>query len=50
MGMAKNIVAVQPTVSVLASNNSYYHPADGVFYANILLSHAICPSLIIDVA
>ena len=30
---------------VLASNSSHYHPADSVFDTNILLSHAICPSL-----
>ena len=30
---------------VLASNSSHCHPADGVFDTNILLSHAICPSV-----
>jgi hypothetical protein len=36
--------------SVLASNNRYCHPADGVFDANILPSHAICLSLFAEVA
>jgi hypothetical protein len=39
--MAKNIVEVRPTISVLVSNNRYYHPADGVFGINIVLSHTI---------
>ena len=30
---------------VLASNSNHYHPANGVFNTNILLSHAVCPSL-----
>ena len=45
--MATNIVAARnarrrPT---LASNSSNCNPADSVFDTNILLSHAICPSL-----
>ena len=45
MGVATNIVAARPTLSSIASNSSHCHPADGVFDTNILLSHAICPSL-----
>ena len=45
MGMATNIVAAWPTLSTIASNSSHCHPADSVFDTNILLSHAICPSL-----
>ena len=45
MGMATNIVAGRPTLSSIASNSSHCHPADSVFDTNILLSHAICPSL-----
>ena len=30
---------------MLASNSSHCHPADSIFDTNILLSHAICPSL-----
>jgi hypothetical protein len=36
--------------SVLASNNRYCHPADGVFDANIVPSHAICLNLFAVVA
>ena len=42
MGMATNIAAAQP---VLASNSSHCHSASSIFDTNILLSHAICPSL-----
>jgi hypothetical protein len=47
MSVAKNIM---PTFSVLVSNNHYYHPADGVFVTNTVLSHAICPSFFAEVA
>ncbi len=30
-GVAKNIVEVRPTSSVLVSNNRYCHPADSIF-------------------
>jgi hypothetical protein len=36
--------------SVLASNNRYCHPANGVFNANIVPSHAICLSVFAEVA
>ena len=46
MGVATNVVAVRQTlISSIVSNNSHCHPADSIFDTNILLSHAICPSL-----
>ncbi len=38
-GVDKNIVEAWTTFSVLARNNRYCHPADGVFGTNIVLSH-----------
>jgi hypothetical protein len=51
MGVAKNMVEVQPIFSVLVRNNGYCHPADGIFVTNIniVLSHAICPSFYVEV-
>jgi hypothetical protein len=48
--MAKNIVEAQPTFSALVSNNRYYHPADGMFVTNIVLSHAICLNFFAEMA
>ena len=31
MGMATNIVAVQPILSSIASNSNHCHPADNIF-------------------
>ena len=45
MGMATNVVAVRPTLSSIASNSSYCYSVDSVFDTNILLSHAVYPSL-----
>ena len=46
MVMAINIVVVQPTLpSVSKQQYPRCHPADIVLDNNILLSHAICPSL-----
>ena len=46
MGVGTNIVAAWPThPNVSKQQYSYCHPADSVFDTNILLSHAICPSL-----
>ena len=45
MGVATNIVAVRLTFPLLASDSSHCHPADSVFNTNILLFHAIYPSL-----
>ena len=45
MGVATNIVAAQLTLPNISSNSSHYHPADSIFDTNILLSHAIRPSL-----
>jgi hypothetical protein len=49
--VAKNIVEARGhPFFVLASNNRNCHPTDGVFNANILLSHAICEGLFAEVA
>ena len=46
MGVAINIVAARPTLSSISKQySSHCHPADSIFDTNILLSHAICPSL-----
>ena len=47
MGMAKDIVAARPAVHsvIIASNSSHCHLANGILNTNILLSHAVCPSL-----
>ena len=44
MGVAINIMAAK-LVLVFASDSSHCHPADSILDTNILLSHAICPSL-----
>ena len=41
MGVATNIVAARPTLPIV----SKLHLADSIFDTNILLSHAVCPSL-----
>jgi hypothetical protein len=48
-GVWPNSVEAWPTFSVLVNNNRYYHPVDGVFVTNIVLSHASCPRLFEEV-
>ena len=48
MSVATNIIATRPTLPSISKQgfcSSHYHPADSIFNTNILLSHAICPSL-----
>ena len=47
MAVATNIIDSTANTShgVLISNSNHCHPADSVFDTNILLSHAVCPSL-----
>ena len=50
MGLAKNIMAARQHFPVLANNSSHYHPVDGIFDTNTLLSHVSCQNLFADMA